>query len=402
MSQMSTPAVAAAAAECPPVVDQEQSVARRYSAGAQQVEAALCCPVDYDPRFLAAIPAAVLERDYGCGDPSRYLAAGETVLDLGSGTGKICFIASQVVGPRGRVIGVDVNDDMLAVARGAAPVVAERVGHGGVEFRKARIQDMALDLDALGHWLSAHPVDDLTSLAALEAEQRRLRVEEPLIADDAVDVVISNCVLNLVATEQKTALFDEIFRVLRRGGRAVISDIVASTEVPERLRADPELWSGCISGALQEEAFLAAFEQAGFHGIHLVKRDPTPWQVVEGIEFRAVTVVAYKGKHGECRDHGQAVIYPGPFKAVLDDDGHVLHRGVPSAVCAKTFQLYTKAPYTGLFDLLEPAEPIDPHTAPAFACTTPAALTAVDLQPPTRRDVAGLTRHGGDPAAGCC
>ncbi|OJY46359.1 methyltransferase domain-containing protein [Pseudonocardia sp. 73-21] len=377
-------------------------MARRYSASAQQVEAALCCPVDYDPRFLAAIPAAVLERDYGCGDPSRYLSAGETVLDLGSGTGKICFIASQVVGPGGRVIGVDVNDDMLSVARAAAPVVAERVGHGGVEFRKARIQDLALDLDALQHWLSVRPVTDLDALAALETEQRRLRVEEPLIADDAVDVVMSNCVLNLVATEQKTALFAEIFRVLRRGGRAVISDIVASTEVPARLRADAELWSGCISGALQERAFLAAFEQAGFHGIHLVKRDVQPWRVVEGIEFRAVTVVAYKGKHGECRDHGQAVIYPGPFKAVLDDDGHVLHRGVPSAVCAKTFQLYTRAPYTGLFELLEPVEPIDPHTAPAFACTTPAALTTADPQPPTRRDVAGLTRPGGDPAAGCC
>ncbi|WP_219418772.1 methyltransferase domain-containing protein [Pseudonocardia nigra] len=257
-------------------VDQEQAVARRYSAGAQQVEAALCCPVDYDPRFLTAILPQVLERDYGCEDPSRYLAAGETVLDLGSGTGKICFIASQVVGPAGRVIGVDVNDDMLAVARAAAPVVAERVGHGGVEFGKARIQDLALDLDALARWLAAHPVADLASLAALEAEQRRLRARAPLLADDSVDVVMSNCVLNLVATEQKTALFDEIFRVLPRGGRAVISDIVSSTEVPQQLRADPKLWSGCISGALQEEAFLAAFERAGFHGIHLVKRDAPP------------------------------------------------------------------------------------------------------------------------------
>ncbi len=385
-----------------PVIDQEQAVARRYSAGAQQVEAALCCPVDYDPRFLAAIPAPVLERDYGCGDPSRYLNAGETVLDLGSGTGKICFIASQVVGPGGRVIGVDVNDDMLAVARAAAPVVAERVGHGGVEFRKARIQDLALDLDALQQWLAAHPVDDLASLAAAEAEQRRLRLRVPLVADDSIDVVMSNCVLNLVASEQKTALFDEIFRVLRRGGRAVISDIVSSTEVPEQLRADPELWSGCISGALQEEAFLAAFERAGFHGIHLVTRDSAPWQVVEGIEFRAMTVLAYKGKHGECRDHGQAVIYPGPFKAVLDDDGHVLERGVPTAVCAKTFQLYAQAPYAGLMQLLEPARPVDPATAPLFACTPAATLTESPAVPTARRDLTGLIGHGGDPAAACC
>lgn len=101
--------------------DVETAVSHRYSAGAREVQPALCCPVDYDPRVLAAIPAEVLERDYGCGDPSRYLAEGDTVLDLGCGAGKICFIASQVVGDTGRVIGIDFNDDMLALARRAAP-----------------------------------------------------------------------------------------------------------------------------------------------------------------------------------------------------------------------------------------------------------------------------------------
>ncbi|MGQ0716846.1 MAG: methyltransferase domain-containing protein [Pseudonocardiales bacterium] len=354
----------------------EQVVAQRYSAGAQEVQPALCCPVDYDPGLLEVIPVEVLERDYGCGDPSRYLAAGETVLDLGCGGGKICFIASQVVGPTGRVIGVDVNDDMLALARGAAPVVADQVGYGNVEFRRGRIQDLALDLEALGDWLAAHPVADVGSLTGLEAEQQRLRIEQPLVPDDSVDVVVSNCVLNLVAPEHKQRLFAEIFRVLRRGGRAVISDIVSAVEVPEHLRADPELWSGCVSGAFQEEAFLAAFEQAGFYGIHQVKRDSTPWQVVEGIEFRAVTVVAYKGKQGQCRDHGQAVIYPGPFKAVLDDDEHVFLRGAPTAVCAKSFAIYAREPYAGHFQLLEPAEPVDPATAPPFDCTPPAPRTA--------------------------
>ncbi|HZA18440.1 MAG TPA: hypothetical protein VE645_16385 [Pseudonocardiaceae bacterium] len=171
-------------------------------------------------------------------------------------------------------------------------------------------------------------------------------------------------------------MFAETFRVLRRGGRAVISDIVSAVEVPEHLRADPELWSGCISGAFQEEAFLAAFEQAGFYGIHLVKRESVAWQVVEGIEFRAVTVVAHKGKQGECRDHGQAVIYPGPFKAVLDDDEHLFLRGVPTAVCAKSFAIYAREPYAGRFLLLEPIEPVDPATAPPFDCAPPATGTA--------------------------
>ena len=124
----------------------ERSVLQRYSAAAQSREAALCCPIDYDSRYLSILPAEVIEKDYGCGDPSRYVAPGETVLDLGSGTGKICFIAAQIVGPGGRVIGVDMNDAMLAIARRNDHVVAERLGFSNVEFRKGRIQDLALDL----------------------------------------------------------------------------------------------------------------------------------------------------------------------------------------------------------------------------------------------------------------
>src|SRR6266436_4873623 len=100
-----------------PAMAPEEAVRERYSAGAHVPEAALCCPVLYDPRYLAAIPAEVLERDYGCGDPTPYVRPGDTVLDLGSGGGKVCFIAAQIVGPQGRVIGVDCNREMLALAR---------------------------------------------------------------------------------------------------------------------------------------------------------------------------------------------------------------------------------------------------------------------------------------------
>ena len=103
------------------ILETESVVKERYGAGAQAVEAALCCPVDYDPKYLEVIPAEVIEKDYGCGVPSKYVRPGETVLDLGSGTGKICFIASQVVGAEGKVIGVDMTDDMLEVARRNAP-----------------------------------------------------------------------------------------------------------------------------------------------------------------------------------------------------------------------------------------------------------------------------------------
>lgn len=363
--------------------DVEAAVAARYGAGAAAVEPELCCPVDYDVELLRVIPAEVLERDYGCGDPSRHLGRGETVLDLGSGGGKIAFIAAQVVGHEGRVIGVDMNAEMLALARGARTQVAEALGYDNVEFRRGRIQDLALDLDALASWLGANPIVDLDGLVSLEAEIARRRREEPLVADDSVDVVVSNCVLNLVATEHKATLFSEIHRVLRQGGRAVISDIVSDAEVPDALRADPELWSGCVSGALQEEAFLRAFEDAGFHGITVASRDDTPWRVVEGITFRSMTVIAYKGKAGPCHDHGQAVIYTGPWRSVEDDDGHVLRRGVPTAVCAKTFELYGREPYSGSFERLEPAEPVDPAMAPLFECADEGARRATgDLRRP--------------------
>jgi len=150
-------------------LDVENAVRERYSKGAESAQAGLCCPTTFDPKYLAVIPQEVLERDYGCSDPSRHLCEGETVLDLGSGTGKICFIASQIVGPFGKVIGVDMNDDMLSLARRHAPEVARRVGYSNVDFRKGKIQDLALDLEALELWLSEHPVRSAGDLGAMEA-----------------------------------------------------------------------------------------------------------------------------------------------------------------------------------------------------------------------------------------
>ena len=344
----------------------ETAVKQRYAAGAQAQEAALCCPVDYDPQYLKVIPQEVIERDYGCGDPSRHVRRGETVLDLGSGTGKICFIASQVVGPEGRVIGVDMTDAMLEVARRNAPLVAERIGHANVEFRKGRIQDLALDLEKLDAELRTRPIASADAFLAAEELAQELRVKQPLVATESVDVVVSNCVLNLVEPRAKRQLFEEIFRVLRLGGRAVISDIVCDEEVPAELQNDPVLWSGCISGALTEDGFLAAFADAGFYGIRILKRDAAPWQSVQGIEFRSVTVEAFKGKQGPCFERNQAVIYKGPFKAVLDDDEHHFTRGERHAVCDKTFQLFKKAPYREHFEFIEPLTPIPLEDAAPF------------------------------------
>ena len=272
----------------------ESAVQERYSAAAKASEPALCCAVDYDPKYLKIIPQEVIEKDYGCGDPSRYLKPGETVLDLGSGTGKICFIAAQVVGPGGRVVGVDLTDEMLEVARRNAPIVAKRLGYANVEFRKGRIQDLALDLELLDIELKARPISDATAYLAADQLAGELRERQPLVASGSIDVVVSNCVLNLVASRAKRQLFDEIYRVLRASGRAVISDIVSDQPVPEPLQRDPQLWSGCISGALTETEFVSAFSKAGFASVRIVKRDEMPWQTVEGIEFRSITIEAHK------------------------------------------------------------------------------------------------------------
>ncbi len=240
-------------------MDVEQAVRDRYAAAASQREEALCCPIDYDARYLEAIPQEVLERDYGCGDPSRYVRAGDTVLDLGSGGGKICFIAAQIAGPEGRVIGVDINDEMLELAQRAAPRVGATLGYSNVEFRRGHIEDL-----------------------------------KPIVDDASVDLVVSNCVLNLVREESKRQLIGEIYRVLRRGGRIAISDIVSNQPVPADLKADPELWSGCVSGAFLEADLLGELERAGFLGVSVDKREEKPFAIVGGIEFHSITVTAYR------------------------------------------------------------------------------------------------------------
>ena len=346
----------------------ENAVKDRYAAGAQCCEPALCCPVQYDAKYLKVIPQEVIEKDYGCGDPSQHVREGETVLDLGSGTGKICFIASQVVGPKGRVIGVDMTDDMLEVARRNAPIVAERIGFSNVEFRKGRIQDLALDLTKLDAALKSAPISGADAFLKAEGLVDKLRAEEPLVPSASVDVVVSNCVLNLVSPELKPQLFAEIFRVLKGTGRAVISDIVGDEEVPLELQNDAVLWSGCISGALTETGFLQAFIDAGFQGVRILKRDAQPWQTVGGIEFRSVTIEAFKGTGEQCMELKQAVIYKGPFSEAADDDGHVYRRGVREAVCGKTFDTLMREPYAGMFEPVQPLVPVVLAAAAPFDC----------------------------------
>jgi ubiquinone/menaquinone biosynthesis C-methylase UbiE len=300
------------------VADRSRAAVRDfYGHAAEQPQAELCCPVRPDAEDLAHIPPEVVERFYGCGSPVSAAApqAGDTLVDLGSGAGIDCFIAARRVGSNGRVFGIDMTDQMLAVARASQPRVATALGYDNVEFRKGILERIPLD-------------------------------------GASADIVTSNCVINL--SPDKPAVFREIWRMLKDRGRAVIADIVADRDVPVALRAVGQLWGECISGALSEDAFLAALERAGFYGVSILKK--TFWREVEGTRFYSVTVRGFKfEKKAGCRYVGQYAVYLGPMKAVVDVEGHLFPRGAPVEVCTDTATKLSALPYRGIFAILDNA-----------------------------------------------
>jgi radical SAM protein with 4Fe4S-binding SPASM domain len=298
------------------VIERSRGAVREfYGHAAEEPQAELCCPVQPNAEDLAHIPKEVVERFYGCGSPvtAAALQLGETMIDLGSGAGIDCFIAAKKVGSTGRVVGIDMTDAMLKIANDCQPRVASALGWDVVEFRRGFLETIPLD-------------------------------------DGTADVVTSNCVINL--SPDKPRVFREIWRVLRDHGRAVIADIVADREVPPKMRADGKLWGECISGALTEEAFLAAIERAGFYGVSILKK--TFWKDVEGCHFFSVTVRGYKfEKKAGCTYIGQYAIYLGPLKAALDEEGHLFPRGTPIEICTDTAAKLSHAPYAASFAIVD-------------------------------------------------
>ena len=177
----------------------------------------------YDEKQKAGIPAQALLASLGCGNPTALaeLNEGETVLDLGSGGGIDVLLSAKRVGPSGKVFGLDMTDEMLALANANK----ERAGAENVEFLKGEIERIPLP-------------------------------------DSSVDVIISNCVINLSGDKKK--VLAEAFRVLKPGGRFAVSDVVVRGEVPDAVRTSMELWIGCVAGALEEQEFLGLLRTAGF------------------------------------------------------------------------------------------------------------------------------------------
>lgn len=148
-------------------MNQEASVISRYGNAAKNHEENLCCPVEYDTKYLKIIPDEIIEKDYGCGDPLDKIKEGDIVLDLGSVGGKVPYIVSQIVGETSKVIGVDMNDDMLNLAKKYQNQMIEKIGYDNVTFYKGKIQNLKLDLEVLDKYLQEHPASDLNTYQSI-------------------------------------------------------------------------------------------------------------------------------------------------------------------------------------------------------------------------------------------
>lgn len=288
----------------------------------------LCSAEQHDRELLKKIPSPILENDFGCGNPSRFVKSGEVVLDLGSGSGKICYILSQIVGPTGRVHGVDLNQSMLKLARGQQEYFADEIGYDNMHFHHASITDMKTDLDRIDAMLSRDVINSIEKFQDFSRRVHEIFSANPLIPDGSIDVVVSNCVINLVQTKEKKDVFREMFRVLRPGGRIAISDNTSNIEIPTELTHDPKLWTACYSGVYQEQAFYRALETAGFEAIKIEARDELPAKKIGEIEIRSVTITALKPYVDMTeRSAGLQVMYKGPWAEVVDEHGIRLRRG---------------------------------------------------------------------------
>jgi arsenite methyltransferase len=254
---------------------------------------------------------------------------GKTVLDLGSGSGRDCFILSKLVGPKGKVIGVDMTDEQLEIANNHIPYHMDRFGYDkpNVSFKKGYIED----LQATG------------------------------IEDDSIDVVISNCVINLSTNKRKT--FSEIFRVLKPGGELYFSDVFSGRRIPEDLVKDPVLFGECLSGAMYIEDFRRLLASLGYYDYRILsnrKIDLNSSEVkqkVGMIDFYSITVRIFKlSLEDRCEDYGQTVTYKGTLEESPDsftlDDHHVFKTNVSIPVCGNTAAMLQKSRYAEHFDVI--------------------------------------------------
>lgn len=291
-----------------------------------------CTEGGLPPRIEAAlgeIQEEVRARFYGCGSPLPPLLEGCTIVDLGCGSGRDTYVAARLAGPSGYVIGVDMTEEQLEVARRNLAPQMERFGYRkpNVDFRQGYMED----LEALG------------------------------IGDDSVDVVISNCVINLSADKRR--VFSEIFRVLKPGGELIFSDVFSGRRVPAELYADPVLHGECLAGAMYREDFRRLLRDLGCADYRVMSSRPIELDSGEieakigMIDFHSLTIRTFKLDCLEdiCEDYGQVAVYHGtipdwPHYFDLDDH-HRLITGKPMLVCGNTAAMLGETRYAPHFTI---------------------------------------------------
>jgi arsenite methyltransferase len=314
-----------------------------------------CCPTEAMPAhirpLLADLHPEIQARFYGCGSPLPPALGGATVLDLGCGTGRDVYLLSRLVGEHGRVIGIDMTPEQLEVAERHRDWHAERYGHArsNVTFANGLIEDL----------------------------------QNCGIADASIDVVVSNCVLNL--SPEKERVFAEIFRVLKPGGELYFSDVFADRRIPMSLRNDPVLLGECLSGALYTEDFRRMMQRTGCADVRIVTQSGIPLlgPVIEAkvgmVGFKSITVRAFRMPlEDRCEDYGQAATYSGtipqyPHAFVLDDH-HRFETGRPMRVCGNTFDMLAQSRYASHFGLVGNT---NVHFG-LFDCGQPASASSAD------------------------
>ncbi len=291
-----------------------------------------CCDVSNLPEWLkpllAKLHPEVTERYYGCGLVAPALLEGAKVLDLGSGSGRDCYLLAQLVGSQGRVVGVDMTVEQLAVANAHLQYHAEQFGFANVEFRQGYIEN----LDALG------------------------------LADASFDVIVSNCVINL--SPDKDSVLREAYRLLKQGGELYFSDIYADRRLPAELREDELLYGECLGGALYWNDFHNLAKRHGFADPRLVEdrplaiTDPKLAAKLGNAQFYSATYRLFKLDDLEpaCEDHGQAVIYnggiPGAAHSFVLDKHHLIEAGKVFPVCGNTYRMLHDSRFAPYFSFI--------------------------------------------------
>jgi len=270
-----------------------RSVQEFYGQAACQTNEDIVNPFGPGEAGLTFIPMDSRKRSYGCGSPVQdaYPLPGEVLVDLGSGSGVECFIAAAQVGPRGRVFGIDMTREMLELARKSQESVVSELGFNNLEFRQGYLEDL--------------PLPEATA-----------------------DIVISNCVINL--SPDKRTTFHEIYRILKPGGRLVVSDVVTDTAIPISIKNNLKFRGECLGGALQQEHLLAMLRAVGFAEARLLKR--FPYRQEETTRFFSLTF--------SCRKPAPAgpeieVVYRGPLAALAGEDGKLLFKGRPARISSR-------------------------------------------------------------------